>query len=39
MKVQKINQSPITQDDIKTYKESISKLEGFVFNALSYVEK
>jgi hypothetical protein len=33
MKVQKINQSPITQDDIKTYKESISKLEGFVFNA------
>lgn len=33
MKVQKINQSPITQDDIKAYKEAISKLEGFVFNA------
>jgi hypothetical protein len=33
MKVQKINESSITQDDIKAYKEAISKLEGFVFNA------
>jgi hypothetical protein len=33
MKVQKINESPITQDDINLYKNSISKLEGFVFNA------
>jgi hypothetical protein len=33
MKVQKINESPITQDDINLYKNAISKLEGFVFNA------
>jgi hypothetical protein len=33
MKVQKINESTITQEDIKLYKDSISKLEGFVFNA------
>lgn len=33
MKVQKINESSITQDDIKAYKEAVSKLEGFVFNA------
>jgi hypothetical protein len=33
MKVQQINESAITQDDIKLYKTSISKLEGFVFNA------
>jgi len=33
MKVQKINESSITQDDIKAYKEAISKLKGFVFNA------
>ncbi len=33
MKVQKINESSITHDDIKAYKEAISKLEGFVFNA------
>lgn len=33
MKVQKINESSITQDDIKLYKDAISKLEGFVFNA------
>ena len=33
MKVQKINESPITNDDIKLYKDAISKLEGFVFNA------
>jgi archaellin len=33
MKVQKINQSPITSDDVVEYKEAISKLEGFVFNA------
>jgi len=33
MKVQKINESLITQDDINLYKNAISKLEGFVFNA------
>ena len=33
MKVQKINESSITHDDIKAYKEAVSKLEGFVFNA------
>jgi hypothetical protein len=33
MKVQKINQSPITSEDISSYKEAISKLEGFMFTA------
>jgi hypothetical protein len=33
MKVQKINESPITADDIKTYKESISNIEGYMFTA------
>jgi hypothetical protein len=33
MKVQKINQSPITSADVVEYKEAIYKLEGFVFNA------
>lgn len=33
MKVQKINQGTITSDDVSLYKEKISKLEGFVFNA------
>ncbi len=33
MKVQKINESPITSDDVNSYKEAISKLEGFVFTA------
>jgi len=33
MKVQKINESTITQDDITSYKTAISKLDGFVFNA------
>ena len=33
MKVQKINESAITQEDVTLYKEAISKLEGFVFNA------
>lgn len=33
MKVQKINQSPITSDDVVEYKEAISKLEGFMFTA------
>jgi hypothetical protein len=33
MKVQKINESTITQDDINSYKVAISKLDGFVFNA------
>jgi hypothetical protein len=33
MKVQKINESTITQDDINSYKAAISKLDGFVFNA------
>ena len=33
MKVQKINQSPITSDDVVDYKEAINKLEGIMFNA------
>jgi peptide deformylase len=33
MKVQKINEAPITQEDIVIYKESISKLDGFMFTA------
>jgi len=33
MKVQKINESPITSEDISAYKEAISKLEGFMFTA------
>jgi hypothetical protein len=33
MKVQKINESTITQEDINSYKAAISKLDGFVFNA------
>ena len=33
MKVQKINEGPITQEDIAQYKEAISKLEGFMFTA------
>ena len=33
MKVQKINESPITSEDISFYKEAISKLEGFMFTA------
>ena len=33
MKVQKINHSEITQNDISEYREKISQLEGYVFNA------
>jgi hypothetical protein len=33
MKVQKINEGPVTQEDIANYKEAISKLEGFMFTA------
>jgi hypothetical protein len=33
MKVQKINESIITSEDIIKYNEAISKLEGYVFNA------
>ena len=33
MKVQKINEGPITSDDVLLYKEKISKLDGFVFTA------
>ena len=33
MKVQKINESTITQDDITSYKAAVAKLDGFVFNA------
>ncbi len=33
MKVQKINESIITSEDIIKYNEEISKLEGYVFNA------
>ena len=34
MKVQKIEQSTITNDDIQSYKNAISKLNGFMFTAL-----
>ncbi len=33
MKVQKINESIITSEDILKYKEAILKLDGYVFNA------
>ena len=33
MKVQKINEAPITTDNITSYKEAISKLDGFMFTA------
>jgi hypothetical protein len=33
MKIQKINESPITSEDISSYKEAISKLNGFMFTA------
>ena len=33
MKVKKIQTSTVTTDDVSLYKEKISKLEGFVFNA------
>jgi hypothetical protein len=33
MKVQKIKESPITQDDISNYKNKISKLDGYAFTA------
>jgi hypothetical protein len=33
MKVQKINESTITTEDIASYKQAISKLEGFMFTA------
>lgn len=33
MKVQKINEGPVTQEDIANYKDAISKLEGFMFTA------
>jgi peptide deformylase len=33
MKVQKIKESAITQEDIADYKNKISKLDGYVFNA------
>ena len=33
MKVQKINFESITNEDIKIYKEKVSKLEGVIFNA------
>ncbi len=33
MKVQKINESIITSEDILKYKQAISKLDGYVFNA------
>lgn len=32
MKVQKINEGPITVDDVTLYKEAISKLEGVIFS-------
>lgn len=33
MKVQKINEAPITTDNITSYKEAIAKLDGFMFTA------
>ena len=33
MKIKKINQAPITTDDITSYKEAIAKLDGFMFTA------
>jgi hypothetical protein len=33
MKVQKINEANVTQEDIANYKEAISKLEGYMFTA------
>ena len=33
MKVQKINFGTITDEDIKSYKEKVSQLDGVVFNA------
>jgi archaellin len=33
MKVQKINDGSITNENVTNYKQSISKLDGFVFNA------
>lgn len=33
MKIQKISESSITAEDVKLYKEKISKLDGFVFTA------
>ena len=32
-KIQKINESSITQDDISNYKNKISKLDGYAFTA------
>jgi len=34
MKIKKINQSTVTADELDLYKERISKLKGFTFNAL-----
>ena len=33
MKIQKINEGPITADDLALYKTAISKLDGVIFNA------
>ena len=33
MKVQKINESPITSEDITLYKDAISNIEGYMFTA------
>jgi len=33
MKIKKINQAPITTDNITSYKKAIAKLEGFMFTA------
>ena len=35
MKIQKINKSTITAEDIKAYKEAISTIDGFMFTASS----
>jgi len=33
MKIKKISESPVNQEDLLEYKNKISKLEGVVFNA------
>ena len=34
MKIKKVEQTPVTSDELNLYKEKISKLKGFAFNAL-----
>ena len=34
MKVKRVEQTPVTIEELNLYKEKISKLKGFAFNAL-----